>query len=209
MRADARKNYSRLLAVARDVVTEHGADASMREIARRAGVGLATLFRHFPTREALFEALLRMNADALTKQAAELETSNPPDEALVSWFREGVAFVHSYGGICDLMASAHADPDSALHASSTALHEAGARLLLRAQAEGSARADMDGDDLFALMSALGWLVDQPSFAPRADHLFHIIASAILTNRPSNDVKKANTRRGRRRPARSRSHATSK
>ena len=74
MRADARKNYSHLLAVARDVVTEHGADASMRDIARRANVGLATLFRHFPTREALFEALLRTNADALTQQAAELET---------------------------------------------------------------------------------------------------------------------------------------
>ena len=181
MRADARKNYSHLLAVAHDVVTEHGADASMREIARRAGVGLATLFRHFPTREALFEALLRTKLDALTQKAGELETSNPPDEALVSWFREGVAFVQSYSGVVALMASAHADPDSALHASSLALRLAGARLLLRAQAEGTARADMNGIDLFALMSALGWLVDQPSFAPRADHLFHMIAGAILTN----------------------------
>jgi hypothetical protein len=70
------------------------------------------------------------------------------------------------------------------------VHSAGERLLLRAQAEGTARADMNGDDLFALMSALGWLGDQPAFAPRADHLFHVIASAILTNRSSNDVKKA-------------------
>ncbi len=190
MRADARKNYSHLLVVARDVVAEHGADASMRDIARRADVGLATLLRHFPTREALFEALLRTNADALTQRAAELETSSPPDEALVSWFREGVAFTHSYSGVCALMASAHTDPDSALHASSTALWAAGARLLLRAQAEGTARADMNGDDLFALMSALAWLAGQPSFAPRADPLFHVITSAILTDRPSNDVKKA-------------------
>jgi AcrR family transcriptional regulator len=183
MRADARKNYDHLLAVARDVVTEHGANASMRDIARRAGVGLATVLRHFPTREALFESLLRRNADALTQQAVELETSSPPDDALVSWFREGVAFTHTYSGVCDLMAGAHADPDSALHASSTALHSAGARLLLRAQAEGTARADMDGDDLFALMSGLAWLVGQPAFAPRAAHLFHLITSAILTNRP--------------------------
>lgn len=181
MRADARKNYDHLLAVAHDVVAKHGADASMRDIARRAKVGIATLLRHFPTREALFEALLRTNADALTQQAAELETSSPPDEALVSWFREGVAFTHSYSGVCDLMASAHADPDSALHASSTALWAAGARLLLRAQAEGTARADMDGVDLFALMSGLAWLAGQPAFAPRADHLFHLITSAILTN----------------------------
>jgi AcrR family transcriptional regulator len=162
----------------------------MREIARRAGVGLATLFRHFPTREALFEALLRTKLDALTQKAGELETSNPPDEALVSWFREGVAFVQSYRGVVALMAAAHTDPDSALYASCAAMHSAGARLLLRAQAEGTARTDMDGDDLFALMSALGWLDGQPSFAPRADHLFNVIASAILTNRSSNDVKKA-------------------
>ena len=190
MRADARKNYSHLLAVAHEAVTEHGADASMRDIARRANVGLATLLRHFPTREALFDALLRINADALTQQAAQLETSSPPDEALVTWFREAVAFTHIYGGVCALLASAHADPDSALHASSTALHSAGARLLLRAQAEGTARADMDGVDLFALMSALGWLFGQPGFAPRGDHLYHIITSAILTDRPGNDVRKA-------------------
>jgi AcrR family transcriptional regulator len=178
MRADARKNYSHLLAVARDVVTEHGVDASMRDIARRADVGLATLLRHFPTREALFEALLRTNLDALTQKAGELETSNPPDEALLSWVREQVAFVQSYSGVVALMASAHADPDSALYATCAAVHSAGERLLLRAQTEGTARADMNGDDLFALISAIGWLVGQPSFAPRTDHLFNIISSAI-------------------------------
>jgi AcrR family transcriptional regulator len=190
MRADAERNYNHLLAVARDVVAEHGAHASMRDIARRAGVGLATLLRHFPTREALFEALLRTNLEALTQKASELETSSPPGEALVSWFREGVAFVGSYRGVVALMANAHADPGSALYAPCTAVRSAGARLLLRAQAEGTARPDMDADDLFALMSALGWLVGQDSFAPRADHLFHLVASAVLTDRPNNDVKKA-------------------
>ncbi|VEA67233.1 Bacterial regulatory proteins, tetR family [Serratia plymuthica] len=190
MRADARKNYSHLLAVARDVVTEHGADASMRDIARRAEVGLATLLRHFPTRETLFEALLRMNLEALTQKAVELEKSSPPDEALVSWFREGVAFTHSYSGVVALMASAHADPESALYATCATVHSAGARLLLRAQTEGTARADMDGTDLFALMSAQAWLVGQPGFAPRADHLFSMIADTILTNRPGNDANKA-------------------
>jgi len=92
MRADARKNYSHLLAVARDVITAHGVDASMRDIARQAGVGLATLLRHFPTREALYEALLCTNLDALTQKADELETASSSDEALVSWFREWVAF---------------------------------------------------------------------------------------------------------------------
>jgi len=152
----------------------------MRDIARRADVGLATLLRHFPTREALFEALLCTNLDELTQKADELETSNSPDEALVSWFREWMAFAQSYRGVVALMAAAHTNPDSALYASCAAVHSASARILLRAQAAGKARTDMNGDDLFGLMAALGWLVDLPSFAPRADHLFHIIASAILT-----------------------------
>lgn len=183
MRADARKNYNLLLAVARDVITEHGADASMREIARRANVGLATLFRHFPTREALFEVLLRANLDALTETAGELETSKPPDAALMDWFREVVTFLQSYSGVVALMAGAHANPESALYATCAAVHAAGARLLHRAQTEGAARADMDGDDLFALISALGWLVGQPGFAPRRDHLLDIITSAVLTGQP--------------------------
>ena len=181
MRADARKNYSHLLSVARDVITEHGADASLRDIARRADVGLATLYRHFPTREALLEALLRATLDDLTQKADELETSSSPDEALVAWLGEAVAFVQSYSGVVDLMAVALADSGSALHASCTDLRSAGARLLNRAQSEGLARNDLDGVDLFALIGAIGWLGDQPTFAPRADHLFDVIASAILTN----------------------------
>ncbi|MFC6644578.1 TetR/AcrR family transcriptional regulator [Granulicella cerasi] len=187
MRADARKNYSQVLAVAREVLTEQGSSASMRDIARRSGVGLATLLRHFPTREALYEALLCTNLDALTHKAKELETASAPEEALVSWLREWVEFVQSYKGVVTLMASAHTNADSALYASCAAIHSASARLLLRAQKAGTARADMNGDDLFALMTALGWAVDQPSFAPRADQLFHIIASAILTSQTSNDL----------------------
>src|SRR5882757_6174195 len=117
MRADARKNYSHILSVARDVVTEHGIDASMRDIARRADVGLATLLRHFPTREALFEALLCTNLDVLTQKADELETSSAPGEALVTWFREWVTFAQSYKGVVTLMAVAHTNPASALYAS--------------------------------------------------------------------------------------------
>jgi AcrR family transcriptional regulator len=174
-------HYGHILSVARDVVSQHGTDASMRDIARRADVGLATMLRHFPTRETLFEALLCTNLDALTHTADELERSNAPDEALVSWFREWLTFAQSYRGVVvALMAAAHTNPNSALYAACAAVHSASARLLIRAQADGSARADMNGDDLFALMTALGWAVDQPSFAPRTDRLFHIVAAAILT-----------------------------
>lgn len=188
MRADARKNYNHLLAVAREVITQHGADASLRDIARRADVGLGTLYRHFPTREALLEALLRTTLDDLSQKAVELETSSSPDAALVAWFREGVEFVQSFSGIVDLMAAALADPDSALHASCTMVRSAGAQLLLRAQVEGTARSDIDGTDLFALIAGLAWLGDQPAFAPRADRLSDIIASSMLTNRSNSNAK---------------------
>ena len=190
MRADAQKNRSQILTVARDAVAKHGAEASMRDIARRAGVGLATLLRHFPTREALFEALLCTHLDALTQKADTLETSVSADEALLVWFRELVAFTQNYRGVVAMMAAAHTNPDSALYASCAAVHSAGARLLLRAQDEGTARADMTGDDLFALITALGWAVDQPSFAARADHLVYLMTSTILTNPASHDANKA-------------------
>jgi len=179
MRADAKKNYDQLLTVARDVVAEQGADASLRDIARRAGVGLGTLYRRFPTREALLDALLRACFDELAKMADELETSEKPDDALVFWLREAVAVARNYRGVTEVLMSAIEKPDSALHAPCIAMRAAGARLLVRAQAEGRARPDMDGLDLFALIGALAWLGDQPSLAPRSGHLFDVIAGAIL------------------------------
>ncbi|MEE4594776.1 TetR family transcriptional regulator [Streptomyces sp. DSM 41524] len=180
MRADARKNRDHLLAVAGTVIAEQGVDASLRDIARKAGVGLATLLRHFPTREALLEALLHTSFAELTARAGELETSGSPEDALVSWLRDCVAWTTEYRGVTVLMAAAIEDTESALHASCVTLRAAGTRLLTRAQDAGMARTDIDGTDLFALIAALAWLGDQPSLAPRADHLFDVVASAILT-----------------------------
>jgi AcrR family transcriptional regulator len=179
MRADARRNYEHLLVVARVVVTEQGAEASLRDVARRAGVGLATLYRHFPTREALLDTLLRTGFDELTARAAELETSLSSRAALVSWLRECVACATEYRGVTEMMVAAIEDPESALHASCVAMRAAGTRLLTRAQVEGTARTDMDGTDLFALVGALAWLSDQPALTARADHLFELVADAVL------------------------------
>lgn len=196
MRADAQKNYDRLLLVAREVVTEHGADASLRDVARKAGVGLGTLYRHFPTREALIEALLRTDVDALTAQAADLEMSSTPEDALLTWLRGSVAITHEYRGASALLMAALQDTESALYASCAALHDAGTRLLNRAHAAGVARADIDGTDLFALVAALAWIYDQPSLAPRADHLFGVISSVVLPDQAGSGVsqKRARARR---------------
>lgn len=184
MRADAKKNYEHLLAVARDIVTRQGADASLRDIARTANVGLGTLYRHFPSREALLEALLRTSFDALTARARELADAHAPGEALVTWLREAVAVTHNYSGAIASMVAAIAEPESALHASCVTMRAAGTRLLANAQAKGMARPDMDGTDLFALVGALAWVGDQPALASRADHLFGVIAGAILTEQTS-------------------------
>ncbi|MET7597826.1 TetR/AcrR family transcriptional regulator [Streptomyces sp. NPDC004082] len=181
MRADARKNRDHLLAVAGAALTEQGVDVSLRDIARKADVGLATLLRHFPTREALLEALLHTSFEELTAKAAEFETSNSPEGALLSWLRDCIAWTTEYRGVTVLMAAAIEDTESALHASCVTLRAAGARLLSRAQEVGVARRDIDGADLFALVAMLAWLGDQPSLAPRADRLVDVVAGAILTN----------------------------
>jgi len=198
MRADAQKNYDHILSVARDVVSEQGADASLRDVARRAGVGLGTLYRHFPTREALLEALLRTGFDELTAKAGDLEASSSPEDALVSWLHDFVMRAHKFRGVAASMMTAIEDPKSALHASCVTMKTAGAQLLVRAQAKGMARDDIDGADLFALAAALAWLGDQPSHAPRADHLFGVIASAILTTQANSGVSQERRPRARRR-----------
>ena len=194
MRADARKNHDRLLAVARTAISQQGTDASLRDIARRAGVGLGTLYRHFPTREALLESLLPVSFEDLAARAEELETSSSAKEALVSWLRETVALAHKYRGVTATMLAAIENPNSALHAPCVTMRAVGTRLLTRAQEKRIARGDIDGADLYALIGALSWLAEQPSTAPRANHLFGVVSSAILVDvTPS---KRPRTRRRR-------------
>lgn len=186
MRADAKKNYEHLLAVAREVVAEHGVDASLRDIARRAGVGLATLLRHFPTRDALLEALLQKALNDLISLSDIVSREHAPDAALSAWFVEATRFVHLYSGVVDLMAKAFVDTESALHQACKDLRTAGARLLKDAQEAGVARSDIDGEDLFALIGAAGWIGDQPAFADQSDRLARFISDALLRLPLEND-----------------------
>jgi AcrR family transcriptional regulator len=180
MRSDAKKNYDHLLEIARTVIAEQGANASLRDVARRAGVGIGTLYRHFPTREDLLGALLGDSFDRMTASAAAFEATEAADRALVSWLREMVALTYDHRGLIATMTAAIEDEASALHGSCVLLKASGARLLARAQADGKARADIDGTDLLALVSALAWLNDQAPFAAQVERLFNIVAEAILT-----------------------------
>ena len=179
MRSDAKQNRDRLLSAARSAVTELGAEVSLRDVARRAGVGMGTLYRHFPSREALLETLLRAGFDGLADRATALGTADRPGEALMIWLREAVAAAHEYKGAIDAMVAAIADPGSPLHSSCQAMKAAGGELLNRAQNAGEARSDIDGSDLFAVLAALTWLRDQPAFAARQDIHFDLMGGALL------------------------------
>src|SRR5690242_8753984 len=92
-RADAQRNYERLLATAREVFDEHGADAPLDEIARRAGIGNATMYRHFPTRRELIIAVYADEVDALCAQGQALLEKEQPGDALFTWLRSFIAHV--------------------------------------------------------------------------------------------------------------------
>ena len=90
MRADARRNHERLLTEARAAFAEHGTDASLEDVARRAGVGIGTLYRHFPNRDALVSAVFEDAVDELLTRSRQLLTDPEPCAALVTWLREMV-----------------------------------------------------------------------------------------------------------------------
>ena len=136
MRADARRNYERLLSEARAVFAEYGTDASLEEIARRAGVGIGTLYRHFPNRHALMSAVFQEALAALLVRSRELASAERPCGALVEWLGALITHAGEYRGLARALMSASQDKTSALSACSVPLREAGERLLTRAQASG-------------------------------------------------------------------------
>ncbi|UWP86774.1 TetR/AcrR family transcriptional regulator [Dactylosporangium fulvum] len=160
MRSDARRNYDQLIAAARAIFTEQGTDASLREVARHAGVGIGTLYRHFPTREALLEALLGQGFEALRAEAAELLDAPDPGNALATWLRRlGIASTRYEGLPASVMEALH-DPGSRLHASCEGLRTAATDLLARAQRAGQVRRDLNAGELLAIANAMAWAARQ-------------------------------------------------
>ncbi|HEX5594591.1 MAG TPA: helix-turn-helix domain-containing protein [Micromonosporaceae bacterium] len=155
-RKDARRNYQRLLAAARTAFAEHGVGASLNDIARTAGVGNVTLYRHFPTRQALLEALLGESLRGLRTHSDELLASPATDEALNTWLAAAVEHAMGYRGLVDALVDSLADPESDLHATCQAMKAGGAQLLARAQQAGTVRPDIDASALFSLIASVAW-----------------------------------------------------
>ncbi|MFC9653660.1 MULTISPECIES: TetR/AcrR family transcriptional regulator [unclassified Streptomyces] len=160
MRADARRNYEQLIAAARVAFHEQGSDASLDDIAKRAGVGPGTLYRHFPHRDALLAAVIGDSIDALHSKAEELLAMDDPDEALAIWTRAAIAHAGIYRGLAASLMSSMYDEGSPLHTSCTRTHRAGAELLARAQRLGRVNPSADATDLFELVAAIAWVSEQ-------------------------------------------------
>jgi AcrR family transcriptional regulator len=139
-RADARRNYDKVLAAARESFAEGGESTALEEIARRAGVGIGTLYRHFPTRQALVEALYLDEVDEVSRSAAQFDGADPW-EALNGWLERFIAYVATKRALAHELLN-YLGPDASLfQASRASLFAAGEPLLERAQQAGAVRED--------------------------------------------------------------------
>jgi AcrR family transcriptional regulator len=160
LRADARRNREEILDIARQVIAAEGVDASLRDIARRAGVGIGTLYRHFPTREDLLAAIVDGGVRRLSDRAAVLAETEPPEAALRDWLRDVTSRIGPYRGLPGSMVGALIDGDSELRVTCEGMMGAGERLLASAQAAGVVRADVSFHDVFTAVAAISGIAVQ-------------------------------------------------
>ena len=177
-RADARRNRERLLAAANAVFGAGGEAASLEAVARRAGLGIGTLYRHFPTREALFEAVYRREVDQLAELAERLKTAPAPTDALHRWLRATVGFVATKKGMSAALALAVGSTSPLVAYSSERLTQAIATLLARAVAAGEIRADVDAADLLRALVGMCLLHDQPGWQASVLRLVGVIIDGL-------------------------------
>jgi AcrR family transcriptional regulator len=148
-RADARRNFEALLVAAREAFAENGTEASLEDIARRAGVGIGTLYRNFPTRQDLFEAVYVEEISQLARVAEEV-AELPPWQALTTWLEQFVSYAKTKRAVIEAL-----NRESEMFRSCReAMYEAGEPLFQRAQAAGEVRGDASFDDLLRLVSGL-------------------------------------------------------
>jgi AcrR family transcriptional regulator len=162
-RADAVRNRARVLEAAKAVFGQGGPEASLEAVARRAGVGIGTLYRHFPTREALFEAVYRREVEQLVELAGDLKAAAGPAEALRHWMRANVEFIATKKGMVAALAlAAHGSPELVAY-SLDRLARAAGDLLRRAAEAGEIRADIGPEDLLRALVGLCYAQDRPGW----------------------------------------------
>jgi AcrR family transcriptional regulator len=178
-RADARRNYEKVLAAAREAFAEGGESTALEEIARRAGVGIGTLYRHFPSRQALLEAVYVDEVEEVCRTAAQLD-GDDPWEALNGWFERFIGYLATKQALAAELLN-YVDRDAELFKTSrAALFSAGEPLLERAQEAGVVRPDVDIAEVIQMVIGIAKI---PASDPRQTERILRIALDGLHYRP--------------------------
>ena len=179
MRADAQRNYTRLLEAASGAFAEHGADdVSLEEIARRAGVGIGTLYRHFPTRQALLEAVYTDQVESLSARAAELLRAESPSDALAEWLRAMMKFSSTKRNMTTALLATLGTDSELLSSCAKEIKGAAESLIVRAQQAGVVRADADARDVIRLVHAVNIATEKAPDPGQADRMLALILDGL-------------------------------
>jgi AcrR family transcriptional regulator len=192
-RVDAARNRERVLEAAKAVFSAGGAQASLEAVARAAGVGIGTLYRHFPTREALFEAVYRREVQQLADLAEELKQEARPVDALRDWMRSNVQFVATKKGMSAALALAAYKNSELFSYSFDQLTRAVAGLLDRAIAAGEIRDDISPEDLLRALVGMCYLHDQPGWQTSVLRLLDVFIDGLRI-RPDGSRSKTKQRK---------------
>lgn len=180
LRADARRNHERIVAAAHEAFAAHGAGASLEEIARRAGVGSATLHRHFPSRWSLLDAVFRDRVEALCAKAHQYARESEPGTALFSWLRDFNAYAATSRGLVASLVHDGRDPGPVRQQDGciTMITAAAGELLRRAQRSGAARPGIRIEDLLALVSTISLATEHQDDDEQARRLLDIAIDGV-------------------------------
>lgn len=175
LRADAARNRARLLDVATEVFTTRGVAVPTEEIARAAGVGVGTLFRHFPTKEALLEAVMVRRLESIAAMTAQLEAGTDPAEAFFACFRLVVEQSTGKNEFAQALAAAGVDVHASLREPTQEIQARLAGLLSGAQQTGAVRPDLRLPELVALLVGTGATMEQLGADPAArERIFEVV-----------------------------------
>ncbi|MFY9803661.1 MAG: TetR/AcrR family transcriptional regulator [Candidatus Acidiferrales bacterium] len=179
-RADSLRNRERILEVAKEAFARHGANASLDEIARQVGVGPGTLYRHFPTREELLQAVYRAELEKLAEAAQKFSQTMGPTDALRAWLLLFVDTIAAKQLIAPALNTLLGDPKKVFEASYAKMHQAIRALVKRGVESGQMRSDLDPIDLLHALIGVSHVASAPDWQPSAKRLVDIL---IIGSRP--------------------------
>lgn len=183
-RKDAARNREALLSAAAEVYAERGVEASLEEIARRAGLGIGTLYRHFPSRDALNEAVYRREVESLCDGAQQLLGEQQPVEALAAWMRRFAGYVARKRGMAMALKSALGPDNELFSYSHRRIRESLDVLVEAAVRAGQIRSDVDPEDLLRAMSGICMAADAPGWAERTSRLVDLLVDGLRFGAPA-------------------------